>query len=304
MPIETIAFYRFVVLSELETLRQTLRSWCEALGLRGTIVLAREGINATLAGSTPALDSFLACLHARPEFADLSVRRTASSSVPFRRMKIKLRQEIVTLGIEGIVPERRTGQHVSPGAWNELLKDRKVFVLDARNDYEFEIGTFDGAYNPRTENFREFPRFVENTLAVPRDQPIAMFCTGGIRCEKASTYLLEQGFNEVYQLAGGVLAYLETVAPENSLWHGDCFVFDERVAVTHRLQPADYLQCPGCRAPVSAADRQSKHYQAGICCRRCHHRLSDRQRRSFRERHKQVSLAAQSGRLHLGANND
>ncbi len=300
-PVVIAAFYRFAPLAELDALRRELIAQCRSLALSGTLLLAPEGLNATVAGDAGAVDALLDRLQALPGCGALSVRRSRAATNPFRRMKVRIKREIVSFGVDGIRPHRRTGQRVSPAEFNALLQDPRVLVLDTRNDYEYRIGTFAGARNPHTDHFRGFAAFVDTELAGEHQTPVAMFCTGGIRCEKASAYLLERGFENVYQLDGGILRYLEEVPSEASLWRGDCFVFDGRVAVDEHLQPAGYEQCPGCRRPLSAADRASPHYEPGIACAACHTRLSDAQRRAFAERHRQQRLAAARGDAHLGA---
>ncbi len=284
--------YRFVALDELAALRQSLAARCRELGLVGTILLAGEGINMTVAGSRAGLEGLLRHLDADPRLAGLRPRFTRAAAPPFRRMKIKLRREIVTLGVEGLSPLRRTGRHVAPARWNEVIADPDVLVLDTRNVYETGIGSFAGAVTPDTRNFREFPAWVERELDPARHRRVAMFCTGGIRCEKASALLLERGFEEVLQLEGGILAYLEQVPASHSRWWGECFVFDDRVAVDDGLAPGSHAQCHACRRPVSDADRDHPHYEAGVSCPACYAELTPRQRASFTERRRQRALAA------------
>lgn len=295
------ALYKFVALPDYHDLREPLLDACLAAGTRGTLLLAREGINGTIAGSRAGVDSVLAWLRGDPRLADLEHKESVDDHIPFHRMKVKLKKEIVTLGVAGVDPTVRVGTYVRPRDWNELLSDPEVLLLDTRNDYECDIGSFTGALDPRTVNFREFPRFVRENLDPGKHKKVAMFCTGGIRCEKASAFMLSEGFEEVYHLQGGILKYLEEVPPEQSLWQGECFVFDNRVAVDHRLQRGHYDQCHGCRHPITEQDKQSGEYEAGVCCPHCFDRLTDDQKLRFRERQKQVTLAAQRGEQHVGA---
>ena len=301
LPVAVASFYRFTELAEPQALRDTLAARCAEFGLRGTILLAAEGINATVAGPAHGVEGLLAHLARLPGLDALRVARSQAPRNPFRRLKVRLRPEIVTLGIPGIAPQRRTGTHVTPREWDALLADPRVVVLDTRNDYEFRIGHFERAEAPPIGHFREFPRFVAARFAADERPPVAMFCTGGIRCEKASAYLLEQGFDEVYQLDGGVLRYLAETPAGESRWQGDCFVFDERVAVDGELRPAGYEQCPGCRRPVGEADRRAPGYEAGISCPACHTSLSAAQRRAAAERRRQMTLARSRDTAHLGA---
>ncbi|MEM9385199.1 MAG: rhodanese-related sulfurtransferase [Pseudomonadota bacterium] len=285
-------FYRFVSLPEYEALREPLLAQCQALAITGTVLLAAEGINATLAGGREALHSLLVWLGESASLANLTPRWSTAPDSPFRKMKVKLRQEIVTLGVPGIEPDRRTGRHVPPAEWNALIRDPQTLVVDTRNLYETGIGSFAGATDPGTRNFREFPDYVAQQLDPTEHKRVAMFCTGGIRCEKASALLLHAGFEEVCQLKGGILAYLDEVAKAESLWWGECFVFDERVAVDSALAPGSYAQCYACRRPVSDEDRQHPHYEAGISCPACYDDLTPAQRASFAERKRQRELAA------------
>jgi UPF0176 protein len=295
------ALYKFVTLPDYHNLRLRLLDVCLEAGTRGTLLLALEGINGTIAGSRAGVDSVLAFLRSDPRLADLEHKESEDDHMPFHRMKVKLKREIVTLGVAGIDPNVRVGTYVEPGDWNALLRDPEVLVLDTRNDYECDIGSFSGAVDPRTANFREFPRFVRENLDPGKHKKVAMFCTGGIRCEKASAFMLNEGFEEVYHLKGGILKYLEEVSPQDSLWQGECFVFDNRVAVDHRLQRGRYEQCHGCRHPITDEDMQSGQYEVGVCCPHCFDSLTEDQKLRFRERQKQVELAAGRGEQHVGA---
>ena len=295
------ALYKFVTLEDFHELREPLLDACIASGARGTILLAHEGINGTIAGTREAIDQVLAYLRGDPRLADLEHKESFDDHLPFYRMKVKLKREIVTMGIEGIDPNSRVGTYVAPGDWNDLVNDPEVLLIDTRNDYEYGIGTFRGAIDPHTQSFRDFPAYVRSHLDPEKHKKVAMFCTGGIRCEKASAFMLQEGFAEVYHLQGGILKYLEEVPPQDSTWEGECFVFDNRVAVDHKLQKGQYDQCYGCRHPITEQDKRSDKYQKGICCPLCYDRLTDDQRARFSERQKQIELAALRGEGHIGA---
>lgn len=295
------ALYKFVTLEDFHALREPLLDRCIAAGTRGTLLLAREGINGTIAGSRGAIDAVLAYLRADARLADIEHKESLDDHIPFHRMKVKLKKEIVTMGVPGIDPNQRVGTYVEPADWNALVNDPEVVLIDTRNDYEYGIGTFRGALDPHTTNFREFPDYVRKHLDPRRHRKVAMFCTGGIRCEKASAFMLKEGFEEVYHLRGGILKYLEEVPEQESTWEGECFVFDNRVAVDHRLQKGQYDQCYGCRHPITERDKQSDKYQQGICCPRCYDTLTPDRMARFRERQKQVELARRRGEQHVGA---
>ncbi|SEQ89715.1 UPF0176 protein [Amphritea atlantica] len=295
------AMYKFVALEDFATLREPLHQVMLDNGVRGTLLLASEGINGTVAGSREGIDALLAWLQNDPRLADIVYKESLDDSNPFHRTKVKLKKEIVTMGVEGIDPKRVVGTYVKPRDWNTLISDPEVVLVDTRNDYEVQVGTFKGAINPNTETFREFPQYVKEHLDPQKNRKVAMFCTGGIRCEKSTAYLKEQGFDEVYHLEGGILKYLEEVPQDNSLWEGECFVFDNRVTVNHQLEKGSYDQCHACRLPLTAEQMQSDQYQAGISCPNCYDSLSDEQRERFIERQKQMQLAQQRGEAHLGA---
>lgn len=300
-PVLVAALYKFVALDDYHALREPLLDACLAAGTRGTLLLAPEGINGTIAGSRAAVYEVLDYLRRDPRFADLEHKEAQDDHVPFYRMKVKLKKEIVTMGVAGVDPNVRVGSYVSAQDWNALLNDPDVLLIDTRNDYECDIGSFRGAVDPRTANFREFPAYVRANLDPGVHRKIAMFCTGGIRCEKASAFMLNEGFEEVYHLRGGILKYLEEVPPAQSLWEGECFVFDNRVSVDHKLEKGRYDQCYGCRHPITAADKQSGQYELGVCCPHCFGSLTADQVLRFRERQKQVELAAGRGEAHVGA---
>lgn len=298
------ALYRFVALQDYAELRQPLLEKMQSLDIRGTLLLAAEGINGTIAGDENAINALLRWLTAHPQFGDrlagIDIKKSWSDRVPFLRTKVKLKKEIVTMGVAGIDPNRTTGTYVAPEDWNALISDPDVITIDTRNDYEVRIGTFRNAVNPHTDSFREFPDYVKSRLDAQKHRKVAMFCTGGIRCEKSTAFLKELGFEEVYHLQGGILKYLEEIPPEDSLWEGECFVFDERVAVDHQLRPGHYTQCHACRAPLSETDLASSYYVTGESCPYCHADTNEEQRARFRERQKQIALARQRGEQHLG----
>lgn len=295
------ALYKFVTLEDYRELREPLLDTCLAAGTRGTLLLAREGLNGTIAGSREAIDRVLAYLRSDPRLADLEHKESFDDHMPFYRMKVKLKKEIVTMGVAGIDPNERVGTYVEPRDWNALVNDPDVLLIDTRNDYECAIGSFKGAIDPHTGNFRQFPEYVRTHLDPLQQKKVAMFCTGGIRCEKASAFMLKEGFEEVYHLRGGILKYLEEVPESDSTWQGECFVFDNRVAVDHRLEKGHYDQCYGCRHPITEEDKQSPKYSKGVCCPHCYDRLSEDQKARFSERQRQIELAAQRGETHVGA---
>ena len=295
------ALYKFVTLENFQSLRQPLHNVLEANQVRGTLLLANEGINGTIAGSRAGINKVLNWLRNDPRLSDIDYKESFTDSMPFNRAKVKLKKEIVTLGVEGIDPKRVVGTYVSPVDWNQLISDPEVIVVDTRNDYEFKVGTFKNAINPNTESFREFPRFVKENLDPEKHKKIAMFCTGGIRCEKSTAFLKEQGFDEVYHLKGGILKYLEEVPATETLWEGECFVFDERVTVNLQLEKGNYDQCNACRLPITEVDKASDKYRQGVSCPHCFDKVTDVQKSRFREREKQMELARQRGEAHIGA---
>jgi UPF0176 protein len=295
------ALYKFVTLDNFQELRLPLHKVMESYHIRGTLLLAQEGINGTVAGSRQDIDTLLHWLRLDPRLSDIDCKESFTEIQPFNRTKVKLKKEIVTLGVPGIDPKRVVGTYVNPKEWNQLISDPDVIVVDTRNNYEHQVGTFKNALNPQTESFREFPDYVRTHLSDAKDKKIAMFCTGGIRCEKSTAYLKELGFQEVYHLKGGILKYLEEIAPENTLWEGECFVFDERVTVNHHLEKGQYDQCNACRLPITEEDKADKHYQQGVSCPQCFDKVSQEQKARFSEREKQIQLAKQRGETHLGA---
>jgi UPF0176 protein len=248
-------FYKFVQLADFAEKRVPLWTYCQAQGVKGTILLAVEGINGTITGSRQGVDAVLAFLRMDSRFSDLETKESEAEAPPFQRLKVRLKREIVTFGVPTVDPGDRVGTYISPQDWNELIRDPQTIVIDTRNAYEVAIGTFSGAHNPNTDSFREFPNYVRHHLDPSQHKKVALFCTGGIRCEKATAYLLGEGFEEVYHLKGGILKYLEDIPPEDSLWQGECFVFDERVTVKHGLEVGSYDLCPHCGYPIAVGDR-------------------------------------------------
>jgi UPF0176 protein len=300
-PIVVCALYRFVRLDDYEALREPLLQVMLDHAIVGTLLLAREGINGTVASSRTGIDALLAWLKHDERFALLSYKESFHDTRPFYRTKVKLKKEIVTLGVEGIDPNRVVGTHVKPENWNALLHDPELLLIDTRNNYEIGIGSFKEAINPKTTTFREFPQWVSEHLNPTQHKKIAMFCTGGIRCEKSTAYLKEQGFEEVYHLEGGILNYLEKVPQEESMWQGECFVFDNRVTVNHDLSAGTYDQCHACRMPITETDKKHPHYVAGISCHHCAEQSSETQRQRFAARETQMQLAKQRGEQHIGS---
>jgi len=296
--IVVVALYKFVTLEDYQELRQPLLDTLIANGVKGTLLLALEGINGTIAGPRDGMDQVLAWLRQDFRLADLDWKESLCDEMPFYRTKVKLKKEIVTLGVPGISPNERVGTYVEPKDWNTLISDPEVLLIDTRNDYEVSIGTFEGAVDPKTKTFREFPEYIKQHFDPEKHKKVAMFCTGGIRCEKASSYMLQQGFDEVYHLKGGVLKYFEEVPAEQSKWDGECFVFDNRVTVRHDLAPGSFDQCHACRHPVSADDLASPQYEHGISCPHCYDSLPEKTRRRAEERQKQIELARRRNQPH------
>jgi UPF0176 protein len=295
------ALYKFVSLPDFRQLQEPLLALCRAHGIKGTLLLAEEGINGTVAGSRAAIDALKAYFQADVRFHGLEYKESFSEKQPFFRIRVRLKKEIVTLGVPSVDPSKQVGTYVDPKDWNALIEDPDVVLLDTRNIYEIGVGTFKNAINPQTNSFREFPKFVETNLDPKKNKKVAMFCTGGIRCEKASSYMLAEGYEEVFHLKGGILKYLEEVPAEASLWEGECFVFDQRVSVTEGLKPGDFDQCHGCRHPISLEDKESTKYELGICCPHCYDTIDARKRQRAASRHRQMVLARQRNQQHLGA---
>lgn len=300
MSIVVSAMYKFVLLTDYERLRTPLISLMQQYKIHGTLLLAREGINGTVAGSRESIQALYQWLASQPNLKDIHYKESYVDTPPFKRAKVKLKKEIVTMGVEGIDPTQTVGTYVKPKDWNALISDEEVTLIDTRNDYEVGIGSFKKAINPKTNTFREFPSFAKQNLDPKKHKKIAMFCTGGIRCEKSTAYLKSEGFEEVYHLEGGVLKYLEEIPSQESLWEGECFVFDDRVAVDDNLEKGSYDQCHACRFPITQEDKQSTHYQAGVSCPRCYDSKTPAQKARFEEREKQNQLAKSRGETHIG----
>jgi UPF0176 protein len=295
------ALYQFKACPEYEAQALALKKCCQQNGIKGTLIMSQEGINGTVSGLRAGIDALKAYLVECLGFGQLEYKESFYQKQPFYRMKVLKKPEIVTLGRPDILPHEHHGTYVAPAEWNALIQQEDVTVVDVRNDYETRIGTFKGAVDPKTKTFRDFPAFVQENLDPCRHKKVAMFCTGGIRCEKASAYMLSQGFESVYHLKGGILQYLEDMPKEESLWEGECFVFDQRVAVQAEVKPGSYSSCYGCRLPVSVEDKASPQYIEGVCCPACHASLTEEKRARAAERHRQVSLAAQKGLTHIGS---
>ncbi|AIK95874.1 rhodanese-related sulfurtransferase [Candidatus Odyssella acanthamoebae] len=295
------ALYQFAPLSDCyKAIQAPLQQLCDTHGVKGTLLLAEEGINGTIAGIGEGIDAVVGFIRSNPLLNNLEYKESFAKTMPFHRMKVRLKKEIVTLGVPGISPTKKVGTYVNAKDWNDLIQDPEVIVIDTRNDYECRMGSFEGAINPKTDTFTQFPKFVQENCDVTRHKKVAMFCTGGIRCEKASSYMLEQGFEEVYHLKGGILKYLEDVKEESSLWNGECFVFDERVGVKHGLQLGEHEYCRSCRLPVSPDDKLSAKYEEGITCPNCYDAMTEKKRKRAQARHFQVTLAKSRGLKHIG----
>jgi len=295
------ALYHFTRFDDPAALRGPLLACAEAGGVRGSLLLAREGINGTVAGPRAGIDALLAQIRALPGCAGLEWKESTAAEMPFGRMKVRLKREIVTMGEPDVDPRAAVGHYVEPAEWNALISAPGVVVIDTRNDYEVEIGTFAGAIDPQTKSFRDFPKWWKENAARFHNKRVAMFCTGGIRCEKSTNYLLAQGVDEVFHLKGGILKYLEEVPESDSLWRGDCFVFDGRVSLRHGLRQGDYELCHACRRPLAPADRARPEFEDGVSCHHCLGAYSDADRARFRERAHQIRLAEDRGTAHLGA---
>lgn len=294
------ALYHFVRVDDPAALQQQLLELLTRHDVRGTLLVAAEGINGTVAGSRHAIDQLLGFLKADERFKQLVHKEAEATELPFLRTRVKLKKEIVTMGVPDIDPKEIVGTYVTPADWNALISDPDVICIDTRNDYEVEIGTFKGAVNPHTTTFREFPAYAEEHLDPDKHRKVAMFCTGGIRCEKSTAYMKSQGFDQVYHLEGGILNYLEQVPEAESLWEGECFVFDERVTVNHQLEPGTYDQCHACRMPISDADKASDDYVPGVSCPHCINEKSEADRERYRQRELQMRLARERGEIHIG----
>lgn len=292
------ALYKFVPLPEYEAMQLPLKTLLTEHQVKGILLLAPEGINGTLSGPEAGVRAVLAHLRAMPQFSDLEHKESWSERAPFARLKVRLKQAIVFMGVPGADPNQDVGTYVPPTDWNALIQDPETVLIDTRNDYEVKIGSFKHAIDPKTPSFSDFPAWVDEHRELLTGRKIAMFCTGGIRCERATAYLKEQGFDQVFHLKGGILRYLEMIPPEQSLWQGQCFVFDRRVSVGHGLVPGGLLTCGGCRAPLTSQDLESPQYEKGVCCPGCHDELTAEQKARFAERQKQIDLADARGEIH------
>lgn len=304
-PICVAALYKFTPFGNCGAIRQVLAELCNELGVKGTLLLAREGINGTIAGSDAAIEAILIAIRELPGCGELEVKLSRADAMPFYRIKVRVKPEIVTMGQPDLSPLRQAGDYVAAEDWNALISEPGTVVIDTRNDFEVAVGTFAGAIDPKTKTFRDFPAWFRDQrlrlLGEGTPPKIAMFCTGGIRCEKSTAFLKSQGLDEVYHLRGGILKYLETIPADASLWEGECFVFDQRVTLGHRLMPGTYKVCHACRRPVSAEGVLSPHYVSGISCGACYVERTDAQRAGYAERHRQERLAGDRGGLHVGA---
>ena len=294
------AMYKFVSLENFEEMQQPILDEMIKNNVKGTLLIANEGLNGTVAGHEVGINNLLKYLKSDTRLTDIDYKISYHEEMPFHRSKVKLKKEIVTLGVKDIDPNKVCGKYVEPKDWNELISDPDVILIDTRNDYEIEIGTFENAVNPDTTTFREFPEYVDNNLDNTKHKKVAMFCTGGIRCEKSTALMKAKGFDEVYHLKGGILKYLEEVPKEESKWQGECFVFDSRVAVNHDLEKGNYDQCFACRMPITENDKERDEYSKGISCHHCYDKLTEAQKARFVERQKQTEIAAKAGLSHVG----
>ena len=299
-----IAFYHFVSLEKVGLWQAKIKKICSDNSLLGTILIAPEGINGAIAGDHIGINDFVDWLHEKTEFEKIEIKYSQDNNCPFNRMKVRLKKEIVTMGKPDIDPSNSKGVYIKPCDWNEFISSPDVLIIDTRNDYEVAIGKFKNAIDPDTTSFRDFPQWAENFALKTKNKKynkIAMYCTGGIRCEKSTAYLKKIGFDEVYHLKGGILKYLEEVPSNQSLWHGECFVFDNRVSVNHKLQKGAYSLCNACRHPLSEKEVKSSSYQKGISCPYCILKTTNQQKERFKERQKQIELARKRGHKHIGA---
>ncbi len=288
--VSIVAFYHFLTLDDIEDWRARFTAKANELGVIGTVLLATEGINGTVSSSRESLDALLAWLRSHPGLENMEAKFAEAEKVPFARLYVRLKKEIVALG-EPVDPNTLVGTYVEPEDWDELIAKDDVMLIDCRNSYEVQVGSFEGAIDPETDSFRQFPKYARS-LDPKKNPKVAMFCTGGIRCEKATSLMLELGFEEVYHLKGGILRYLETEG-DRGAWNGDCFVFDRRVSVTPGLEPGEWELCWGCRLPLRDEDRDPAVFEMGVACGRCHERFTEEDKKNKRERHRQIMLAAQ-----------
>ena len=298
------ALYKFVEIDDPLSLQSNLYEICEKNNIMGTILIANEGINGTISGKTNKINQTISLLKSDKRFTNIEIKYSSTDKQPFHRMKVRLKKEIVTIGLPEINPNNKVGTYVKPDDWNDLISDPNVVVIDTRNKYETKIGSFKNALDPETSSFREFPDWVKKFKSSKENanKKIAMFCTGGIRCEKASSLMKEEGFEDVYHLQGGILKYLETIDKENSLWNGECFVFDQRVCLTDELEVGSYKMCFACRMPITEEEMQNEKYIEGISCIYCYDKTTKEKKERFGSRQKQILLAKERGEKHLGGN--
>ncbi len=295
------AYYKFQTLNDPEAIKAKLLRFCKTHKIKGLTLLGDEGINGTMAGTDVAMSAFRAYVETDLGVAAIDWKTSHAAEMPFMRLKVKVKSEIVTSGVPNEAdPNKGTGEYLEPAAWNALISQKDTVVVDVRNDFEVQMGTFDNARNPRTTSFREFAAYVDTELAPHKDKPIAMCCTGGIRCEKSTAYLKSKGFKDVYHLKGGILRYLEEMPQDKTLWKGECFVFDERVSVGHDMKPGTYELCHGCRFPINASDKESPDFEEGVTCPHCVNTRTDEQKSRARERQHQIQIARNHQRLHMG----
>lgn len=294
------AFYKFVTLEKHSKLKRPLLEFCKHNNIKGTVLLAKEGLNGTVSGPREGIDALKQYFLDNQQINGVQGKESYYHEHPFYRMKVKIKEEIVTLHQDGVDPNETVGTYIKPKDWNAIIQDPEVILVDTRNTYEYDVGTFKGALNPETTNFVQFPEYVAEKLNKDKHKKVAMFCTGGIRCEKASSFMLKQGFEEVYHLEGGILKYLEEVDPSESLWEGECFVFDNRVTVNHQLEKGSYDMCHACRHPVSEADKRTDKYIKDVACPHCYDAQSEHNRQRAMERAKQMELAEKRGAKHIG----
>lgn len=300
MSLTVAALYHFTKIDNPEDRKDPLLALCRSENIRGTILLAEEGINGTIAGAADSIEVVLDHIRSWPEIGALDIKFSESTGQTFNRMKVKIKDEIVTMGKPGIDPRSNAGKYVDPEEWNDLISRKDVLLVDTRNSFEVGLGRFANATDPKTTEFNEFPEWADKLASSPeKPSVVAMYCTGGIRCEKATAYMRQIGFDEVYHLKGGILKYLEVVPEDQSLWEGECFVFDERVSLKHGLAEGEHELCYGCQHPISPADRESPLFEEGVSCPRCHDSLSDERRARYRERQRQITLALARGEQHL-----
>ena len=294
---EVVGFYKFVKISYLKKNQKVLLETLKKKNIRGTIIISKEGVNGTISGKAADIKFTINNLKRAFKFKEFnSSNKSKSLFQPFHKPKVKIKNEVVPMNLILNKRIKKKDSHVDPIKWNKLIKEKDTVLIDARKPFEYDVGTFKGAINPDVDNFRDFPKYLKK---LKKNQPIAMFCTGGIRCEKASVYLENKGFNNIYQLNGGILNYLKKINKKKSLWKGECFVFDNRISLKHGLKVGSYSMCSGCRKPISPKDKKSKKYEEGVSCPNCHDNLTDHQKSRFRMRQKQINLAKEAGKRHI-----